>query len=209
MGGHVVSTDELPGSQALARAAPPKPARPGCPERREHAYIRHGTLSPIAIFNVATGEVVAPAPGPTGMAADSAAPIARTIATDPEGVWLFLTDHLNTHQPEALARLVAARCGSADERGVNGQAGVRQALAPRTAFPGGPTHRRPSLHTPKHTARLTRIGLWSSLLVRRVRTRGGVASLDARRDRILACRASFHQTAHPLRWIYRGRPLRR
>ncbi len=42
LGCHVVSTDEMTGIPALARAAPTKPLRPGCPERREHEYIRHG-----------------------------------------------------------------------------------------------------------------------------------------------------------------------
>ena len=57
LGCHVVSTDEMTGIQALERAAPTKPLRPGGLERREHEYIRHGTLSLIANFNVATGEV--------------------------------------------------------------------------------------------------------------------------------------------------------
>src|ERR687898_458551 len=60
LGCHVASTDELTGSQALERAAPTLPMRPGCPERREHEYVRHGTLSLIANFNVATGEILAP-----------------------------------------------------------------------------------------------------------------------------------------------------
>ena len=37
LGCHVASTDEMTGIQALERAAPTKPMRPGCPERREHA----------------------------------------------------------------------------------------------------------------------------------------------------------------------------
>src|SRR5215218_10320895 len=111
LGCHVVSTDEMTGIQALERAAPTKPARPGCPERREHAYIRHGTLSLIATRNVATGAVLAPALGPTRTEADFAAHIAQVIATDPAAPWLFLADNLNTHQSEALVRLVADRCG--------------------------------------------------------------------------------------------------
>ena len=84
LGCHVVSTDEMTGIQALERAAPTKPMRPGCPERREHEYIRHGTLSLIATFNVATGAVIAPALGPTRTEADFAAHIAQTLDTDPD-----------------------------------------------------------------------------------------------------------------------------
>ncbi len=207
LGCHVVSTDEMTGLQALERAAPTKPVRPGCPERREHEYIRHGTLSLIANLNVATGEVLAPSLGPTRTEADFAAHIARTIDTDPDGAWLFLADQLNTHQSETLVRLVAERCGLADELGVKGHSGILQSMATRAAFLSDPTHRIQFVYLPKHTSWLNQIELWFSILVRRVLKRGNFASLDALRDRILAFIAYCNQTAHPFRWTYRGRPL--
>ena len=202
-----VSVDEMTGIQALERAAPTKPLRPGCPERREHEYIRHGTLSLIANFNVATGEVCAPSLGPTRTEADFAAHIAQTIDTDPEGSWLFLTDQLNTHQSEALVRLVADRCGVTDELGVKGRTGILQSMATRAAFLSDPTHRLQFVYLPKHTSWLNQIELWFSLLVRRVLKRGNFASLDALRDRILAFIAYFNQTAKPFKWTYTGRAL--
>jgi hypothetical protein len=45
VGERVLSTDEMTGVQALERAAPGLPPRPGKVERREFEYIRHGTLS--------------------------------------------------------------------------------------------------------------------------------------------------------------------
>jgi len=208
LGCHVVSTDEMTGIQALERAAPTKPVRPGCPERREHEYIRHGTLSLIANFNVATGAVLAPTLGPTRTEADFAAHVAQTIATDPTGVWLFVTDQLNTHQSAALVRLVAERCGITADLGVKGLSGVLHSLATRAAFLSDPTHRIRFLYTPTHTSRLNQIELWFSILTRRVLRRGNFASLDALRERILAFVAYFNQTAHPFRWTYRGHPLR-
>jgi transposase len=207
LGCHVVSTDEMTGIQALERAAPTKPARPGCPERREHEYIRHGTLSLIANFNVATGAVLAPSLGPTRTEADFAAHVAQTIDPDPEGAWLFVADQLNTHQSESLVRLVAARCGRTDELGVKGQAGVLQSMATRAAFLAAPAHRLSFLYTPTHTSWLNQIELWFSVLARRALRRGNFASLDALRERILAFIAYFNQTAHPFRWTYRGHPL--
>ena len=206
-GCHVVSTDELTGIQALERAAPAKPPRPGCPERREHEYIRHGTRSLIANFDVATGQILAPSLGPTRTEADFAAHIARTVDTDPDAAWLFVADQLNTHQSEALVRLVAERCGLPDALGVKGQSGILRSLATRAAFLSDPAHRIQFLYTPKHTSWLNQVELWFSILVRRVLKRGNFASRDELRDRILAFIAYFNQTATPFRWTYTGRAL--
>ena len=56
---------------------------PGKVERREFEYIRHGTLSFILSRNVATGDVVAPAVGPTRTAADFLAHLQAVVATNP------------------------------------------------------------------------------------------------------------------------------
>lgn len=76
----------MTGIQARERAALTKPMRPGCPERREHESIRHGTLGLIATFNVATGAALAPALGPTRTAADFAATSPRPSPPTPTPV---------------------------------------------------------------------------------------------------------------------------
>jgi len=207
LGCHVVGSDEMTGIQALERAAPTKPMRPGCPERREHEYVRHGTLSLIATRNVATGQILAPALGPTRTEGDFAAHIAQVLDTDPDAAWLFLADNLNTHQSEALVRLVADRCGLADDLGVKGRAGVLHSQASRAACLGDPAHRLQFLDTPKHTSWLNQIELWFGILVRRVLKRGDFNSLDALRDRIREFIAYFNRTAAPFKWTYKGRPL--
>jgi hypothetical protein len=53
----VVSNDELTGVQALERKHPSLPLQPDKVERREFEYIRHGTLSFIVNFEVATGTI--------------------------------------------------------------------------------------------------------------------------------------------------------
>ena len=207
LGCHVVSTDEMIGIQALERAAPTQPMRPGRPERREHEYIRHGTLSRIANFDVATGHVLAPSFGPTRTEADVADHIARTIDTDLGGVRLFLADQLNTHQSESLVRLIAARCRLTADLGVKGQTGILRSLATRAAFLGDPAHRIQFLYPPKHTSWLNQIELWFSILTRRVLKRGNFASTDALRERILAFIAYCNQAAAPFKWPYKSRPL--
>lgn len=207
-GTHVHSTDEMTGIQALERAAPSLPMRPGRVERREFEYVRHGTLSLIANFQVATGQVIAPSIGPTRTEADFAAHIAQTIARDPEAGHIFIVDQLNIHQSESLVRLVAAQCGLTDELGVKGEHGIVQSMASRAAFLSDPAHRIQFVYVPKHTSWLNQVELWFSILVRRVLRRGSFTSTDALRTRILAFIAYFNRTmAKAFRWTYAGRPL--
>jgi hypothetical protein len=60
-----VCNDELTGVQALERKYPGLPVQPGKVERREFEYMRHGTLSWIVNFEVATGEIGTVSYGPT------------------------------------------------------------------------------------------------------------------------------------------------
>jgi len=207
LGCHIVSTDEMTGVQALERSAPTLPMQPGRPERREFAYIRHGTLSLLANFNVATGQILAPSLGPTRTEEDFAAHIRQTVATDPGASWLFLTDQLNTHQSAALVRLVAEHDGLTEDLGVKGQSGILPSMPTRAAFLSDPAHRLQFLYVPKHTSWLNQVELWFSILVRRVIRRGNFASTDALRERILQFIAYFNQTAKPFKWTYKGRPL--
>ena len=154
-----------------------------------------------------TGEVVAPSLGPTRTEVDFAHHVAQTIATDPEGVWVFVVDQLNTHQSAALVRLVAAQCGIQDDLGVKGETGILHSMATRTAFLSDPTHRIQFVYVPKHTSWLNQIEIWFSILVRRVLKRGNFRSVEDLRARILAFIDYFNQTAKPFKWTYTGRPL--
>ena len=197
----------MTGIQALERIAKTKLMRSGQEERREFEYVRHGTLSLIANFDVATGQIVTPSLGPRRTEADFAAHIAQTIDTDPAAVWLFITDQLNTHQSESLVRLVAERCMITDDLGEKGTCGILQSLTSRAAFLSNPTHRIQFVYVPKHTSWLNQIEMWFSILVRRALKRGNFPSVEALQERILAFIAYFNQTAKPFRWTYTGRPL--
>ena len=207
-GGHSVSCDEMTGIQALERKHPTLPMRPGRVEQREFEYIRHGTVTFIANFEVALGQVIAPSLGPTRTEEDFAAHIAQTVATDPLAEWVFLVDQLNIHRSEALVRLVATLCRIETDLGVKERSGILQSMTTRTAFLQEPTHRIRFLYTPKHRSWLNQIEMWFSILVRRLLKRASFASVEELRERILAFIDYFNRTmAKPFKWTYTGRPL--
>ena len=207
-GGHVISTDEKTGIQALERAAPTLPMQPGVVERPEYEYLRHGTQCLIANFDVATGEVVAPTVGPSRTEEDCAGHIAQTIATDPEASWLFIVDQRNIHKSEALVRLVAEACGIKEDLGEKEKRGIWQSMPTRAEFLSDVSHRIRFMYTPKHTSWLNPIELWLSILVRRLLKRGNFTSVEDLRERILAFIAYFNKTmAKPFKGTDKGRPL--
>ena len=207
-GGHVVSTDEKTGIQALERIHPTKPTRPGLIERIEFEYKRHGTLCLIANFDVVTGMAIAPSIGPTRNEQDFTRHVAETVDPDPDGVWVFVLDQLNTHKSESLVRLVAERCGIDDDLGVKGKYGVLQNMVTRKAFLEDPEHRIRVVYTPRHASWLNQVEIWFSILARRALKRASFCSLDELRQRLLDFIAYFNAVlAKPFRWTYRGKPL--
>ena len=208
-GVHLLSTDEKTGIQALQRLHPTLPMRAGKLECQEHEYLRHGTCTLIANFEVATGRVIAPSIGPTRTNEDFASHIHKTIATDPEAGWIFVVDQLNIHQSEALVKLVAKECAIALELDRKGNLKNIKAMASRRTFLSEPTHRIRFVYTPKHTSWLNQIELWFSILARKVLRRGSFNSVEELHRRIVEFIEYYNRTmAKPFKWTYMGRPLK-
>ena len=204
-----MSVDEMTGIQALERAAPDRPTAPGKPVRREFEYIRHGTQTLMAAFDVATGKVTGSV-RVSRTEQDYTQFLNEMIQARPEVErWHIVADNLNTHLSESVVRLVA-RLIAVDQKslGEKGKSGVLASLKTRERFLRDAGHKVVFHFTPLHASWLNPVEIWFSILVKKVIRRGNFLSQQDLKAKILDFIQYFNATmAKVFRWTYKGTPL--
>lgn len=204
----IISVDEMSGIQALERAAPGLPMKPGMVERREFEYRRHGTQTLIAAFDVVTGKVEGVI-GDTRTEKDFARFLCHLLSSAaPDTRWDIVCDNLNIHLSESVVRVVAHHRQFKCELGTKGKSGILKSKATRAAFLSQPGDRVTFHFTPRHASWLNQIEIWFSILARKLIRRGNFAGKEDLRAKLEAFIAYFNRTmAKPFRWTMQAKPL--
>ena len=209
-GERVVSTDEMTGIQALERKSPDKPIKPGQPVKREFEYIRHGTQTLIASFDVSTGKILQESIGQTRTESDFITHLQQMIKAHPQvQKWHLVMDCLNIHVSESLVRWVSSNEGiSATTLGKKGQYGILQSMETRAKFLSNRDHKIVFHYTPKHCSWLNQIEIWFSILMRKLLKRSSFLSEGDLAAKILDFVAYYNdRIAKPFKWTYKGKAL--
>jgi transposase len=202
---HIISTDEMTGIQALEHKYQSHPMIPGMIEKIEFEYIRHGTTTMIANFDVKTGKIIKPYLNETRNEIDFATNIKHLISTDINGEWIFVSDQLNTHLSESLVRLVAKECNFNIDLGKKGVRGILKSIKTRKEFLTDKNHRIRFVYTPKHTSWLNQIEIWFSIINRKLlNRRNSFISINDLKMQIIEFIKYYNCNCRPFKWTYKG-----
>jgi len=107
----VLCVDEKSQVQALERAQPILPLRPGIPERQSHDYVRHGVTNLYAALDVASGKIIAALADRHRQAEYIEFLDLVDRRTRKKKVLHLVVDNASTHNTEAVRRFLEQRPG--------------------------------------------------------------------------------------------------
>ena len=181
--------------QALERKHETKPSLPGSAVKIEHEYIRHGTQTLIAFFNIATGIIMLAYINATRTEQDFVQALREVLALDQNAFWTFILDGLNTHKSESLVRFVVELCDIDDDLGVNGKSGILKSMVTRAEFLHDNSHRIRFIYTPRHCSWMNQIEIWFSIMERQLLKRSSYKSIDELKESMLRYISQYNLTA--------------
>ena len=167
----VLCVDEKSQIQALDRTQPLLPMRPGQAERRTHDYVRHGTTSLFAAFDIATGEV-----------------LEKCYRRHRSEEFRKFLNEIDRHVPKDLeVHLVL------DNYGTHKTALIHNWLAKRPRFS---LH-----FTPTSASWLNQVERWFGLITDKQIRRGTYQSTAELEEAIHSWAATYNDDPRPFRWV--------
>lgn len=173
---HLVSVDEKPGIQALARHS--TPMKKGKLHREEFEYKRKGTTCLTAATEVNTDKIVHSRMSSSNNTTDFVAffmVLAKMFPSSDKII--ILLDNLSTHSTPDLVRAVAKAMNYKGDLGKTRSYGILKNVASRKEFLEDPQHRIQFLFTPVHCSWINPIENWFSKLQRQMLNRNSFNSL--------------------------------
>ncbi len=171
----LLCVDEKTGMQALERKHPMRFAAPGRPGRNEYEYIRHGTQTLIAAFDVRTGKVFGRC-GHTRSADDLIVFMENLAVLYPKGPVYIVWDNLNIHHGERWNQFNARH-----------------------------DNRFRFIHTPLHASWVNQVEIWFGIFHKRVLKYGSFRTEQELAHRAYGFINYWNlREAHPFRWSFRG-----
>jgi hypothetical protein len=198
----VICVDEKTGIQALERARPTTPGKPGQDERRDYEYIRHGTRCLTASRVVATGQVIGSVTE-RREAWDFVRHIREVVESFPQVTrFHWVMDNLNTHWSFELCQYLGRLSDAWQDRP------SLSTGAERRAFLTDASHKHVVHFTPKHGSWMNQIEIWFGVFTRQLLRRGEFRSTAELTARINDYIAYYNRhLAFPYEWTYTGKPM--
>jgi transposase len=173
----VFSIDEKTGMQATEHKHPLVPADESVPVRKEFEYVRHGTASLMAAFEVHTGDVYA-----------------EVIQKNDSMTFCNFLAEIENQVPKGKKIHVVLDNGSSHT-----SRETKRWLKKHKRFV---VH-----YTPPHASWVNQVELFFSILTRRLLKNNSFATRDDLVGKIINWINDYNKTAKPFKWTYDGKPL--